>query len=64
MIVLMEDVVLIRCLEQDKDLVEEVIKDCCKAFKEEVKKQHNEDREITLEVDPTNFMKVRKVQDF
>ena len=60
----MEDFVYIRCLEEDKGLVEEVINDCCQAFKEEVKRQHNEDRELTLEVDTANFMKLRKVRDF
>lgn len=61
---LMEEVVYIRCLEQDKELVQEVIKDCCKAFKEEVKKQHNEEREVLLEVDESNFLKLRKIHDF
>lgn len=60
----MEEEVLIRCLEQDKSLVESVIAKCSEDYTKEVQSQLGEERKVKITIDTENFMRLRKVEDF
>jgi hypothetical protein len=62
--VLMEEEVFVRCLEQDQALVQSVIAQCEKDFADEVKRQLGEEKTVKITIDTANSMKLRKVHDF
>jgi len=58
---LMEEVVKIRCLKRDAELVESVLREAEKEFKRECKDQLKEDVKIRLRIDEDHFLIERKL---
>eukprot|EP00828_Plagiopyla_frontata_P014849 TRINITY_DN1934_c0_g1_i1.p1 TRINITY_DN1934_c0_g1~~TRINITY_DN1934_c0_g1_i1.p1 ORF type:complete len:256 (-),score=72.84 TRINITY_DN1934_c0_g1_i1:85-852(-) len=61
---LMENYVFIRCLQKDIPLIESILKECIKEFKELMKKELNIDNyQIEIEIDKEYCLQERKLVD-
>lgn len=60
----MEPFIVIKCLERDADILEEIAPECVRRFKQVLKEQLGEERELELSVSRNNFMKKRELKDY
>ena len=60
---MMEDEIVIFCLQRDKTLIREIMDECKRNFEALVEKELGEKREVTLRLNETNYLMERKLID-
>lgn len=60
---MMEDEIVIFCLQRDKTLIRDIMNECKKDFESLVEKELGEKREVKLRLNETNYLIERKLVD-